>query len=163
MGGATFEVLSPPRDWQVAARVRNNDSLVLKIRYRNSAVLLPADAEKKIERALVENGPQLQAELLKVGHNGSLTSSAPEFLDAVRPQFAFISVGYRNSFHHPRPEVLERLAERHIVTFRTDIIRSSVWASGPSIAMSASRAVNASSLPSVGVSESGATASVACR
>ncbi|HEX9120796.1 MAG TPA: ComEC/Rec2 family competence protein [Terriglobales bacterium] len=121
-GGANFDVLSPPRDWQVAARVRNNDSLVLKIRYRNSAALLPADVEKKIERALVEIAPQPRAELLKVGHNGSLTSSAPEFLDTVRPRFAFISVGYRNSFHHPRPEVLERLAERHIVTFRTDTL-----------------------------------------
>lgn len=121
-GGANFDVLSPPRDWQVAERVRNNDSLVLKIRYRNSAALLPADVEKKIERALVETAPQPRAELLKVGHNGSLTSSAPEFLDTVRPRFAFISVGYRNSFHHPRPEVLERLAERHIVTFRTDTL-----------------------------------------
>jgi competence protein ComEC len=121
-GGATFEVLSPPRDWKVAARVRNNDSLVLKLRYRNTAALLPADAEKKIERALVELAPQPRAELLKVGHNGSLTSSAPEFLDTVRPQFAVISVGYRNSFQHPRLEVLERLAERHIVTFRTDTL-----------------------------------------
>jgi competence protein ComEC len=121
-GGANFEVLSPPHDWQVAARARNNDSLVLRVRLRNSAALLPADAEKKIERALVETTPQPRAALLKVGHNGSLTSSAPEFLDTVRPRFAFISVGYRNSFHHPRPEVLQRLAERHVVTFRTDTL-----------------------------------------
>jgi competence protein ComEC len=79
-------------------------------------------AEKKIERALVETTPQPRAALLKVGHNGSLTSSAPEFLDTVRPRFAFISVGYRNSFRHPRPEVLQRLAERHFVTFRTDTL-----------------------------------------
>ena len=121
-GGAHFEVLSPPRDWQVAARVRNNDSLVLKVSYGNSAALLPADAEHQIERALLENAPSPRSELLKVGHNGSLTSSTPEFLDSVRPRFAFISVGYRNSFHHPRPEVLQRLAERHIVTFRTDML-----------------------------------------
>lgn len=126
-GGATFEVLSPPRDWQVAARVRNNDSLVLKVRYRNTAALLPADAEKKIERALVESAPQPRAELPKVGHNGSLTSSTPEFLDTVRPRFAFMSVGYRNSFRHPRSEVLERLAERHIVTFRTDMLVAIVF------------------------------------
>ena len=120
-GGARFEVLSPPRDWQVAARPRNNDSLVTIIRYRNSAALLPADAERKIERALVENG-QPRADLLKVGHNGSMTSSTPEFLDKVRPRFAVISVGYRNSFNHPRLEVLRRLAERHVLTYRTDTL-----------------------------------------
>lgn len=120
-GRAQFEVLSPPRDWQVAARPRNNDSLVLRIRYKNSAALLPADAEKKIERSLVENALP-RADLLKVGHNGSLTSSGPEFLDSVRPRFAMISVGYRNSFRHPRPEVLERLAERHVITYRTDTV-----------------------------------------
>lgn len=107
--------------------MRNNDSLVLKVRYRDTAALLPADAEKKIERVLVESAPQPRAELLKVGHNGSLTSSTPEFLDTVRPGFAFISVGYRNSFHHPRPEVLERLAERHIATFRTDTLGAVVF------------------------------------
>jgi competence protein ComEC len=121
-GEARVEVLSPPRDWQVAARPRNNDSLVLKIGYRNTAALLPADAEKKIERALLENGRPPRAELLKVGHNGSMTSSSPEFLDSVGPQFAVISVGYRNSFHHPRPEILQRLAERGIVTYRTDTL-----------------------------------------
>jgi competence protein ComEC len=121
-GEARVEVLSPPRDWQVAARPRNNDSLVLRIAYRNSSALLPADAEKKIERELLQNGQLAHAGLLKVAHNGSLTSSTPAFLDRVAPQFAVISVGYRNSFHHPRPEVLERLAERRIATYRTDTL-----------------------------------------
>ncbi|MGZ4824422.1 MAG: ComEC/Rec2 family competence protein, partial [Terriglobales bacterium] len=119
-GGTSFEVLSPPPDWQVAKNPRNNDSLVLRVRYRNSAALLTADAEKKIERAVLDNGLQPQANLLKVAHNGSLTSSTPQFLDRVHPQFAVISVGYRNSFRHPRPEVLQRLAERGITTYRTD-------------------------------------------
>ncbi len=119
-GGAEFEVLSPP-DWPLAARPRNNDSLVLRVCYRNSAALLPADAEKKIERSLLESGAAPQAELLKVAHNGSLTSSTPEFLDRVRPRFAVISVGYRNAFRHPRPEVLQRLADRRVITYRTDI------------------------------------------
>ena len=69
----------------------------------------------------MENG-QPRADLLKVGHNGSMTSSTPEFLDKVRPRFAVISVGYRNSFHHPRLEVLRRLAERHVLTYRTDTL-----------------------------------------
>ena len=117
-GGAQVEVLSPPRDWQLAAKPRNNDSLVLRISFRHTAALLEGDAEKKMERMLVELQPR--ASLLKVAHNGSATSSAPELLDAVRPSMAVISVGYRNSFRHPRPEVLQRLATRHIVTLRTD-------------------------------------------
>ncbi len=119
-GAATVDVFSPPRDWQVAARVRNNDSLVLRIRYRKSGALLAADAEKKIEQMLLAGPTQPRAELLKVAHNGSNTSSGPEFLDSVQPRFAFISVGYRNSFHHPRPEVLARLESRQVRTFRTD-------------------------------------------
>ncbi|MGI9102860.1 MAG: ComEC/Rec2 family competence protein [Terriglobales bacterium] len=117
-GEARFEVLSPPRDWQLGAKPRNDDSLVFLIRYRNTAALLEADAEKKIERLLLQQQPR--AALLKVAHNGSLTSSAPELLDAIGPGYAVISVGYRNSFRHPRPEVLERLSKRGIRTFRTD-------------------------------------------
>jgi len=86
-GSTTIDVFSPPRDWQVDSRPRNNDSLVLRVGYRNSAVLLPADAEKQIERAMVESSSLPRAALLKVGYNGSLTSSGPEFLDSVRPRF----------------------------------------------------------------------------
>ena len=100
-------MLSPPRDWQVTARPRNNDSLVLRIHYRNSAALLPADAEKKIERALLESAPR--AELLKVG-NGSLTSSTPEFLDAVRPDVSVISARVTDREPGPSPEVLSCFA-----------------------------------------------------
>ena len=59
--------------------------------------------------------------LLKIGHHGSLTSSSPEFLQAVAPQFAVVSAGYYNSFHHPRPEVMQRFADRHVTTYRTDL------------------------------------------
>jgi competence protein ComEC len=91
-----------------------------------TAALLPADSEKKIEYALVEIVPHPRAELLKVGHNGSLTSSTPEFLDTVRPRFAFISVGYRN-----RSTIRGRRCssgwQRHIVTFRTDTLGEVVF------------------------------------
>ena len=121
-GSTTIDVFSPPRDWQVDSRPRNNDSLVLRVAYGKSAALLPADAEMQIERALVESSSLPRAGLLKIGHNGSLTSSGPEFLDSVRPRFAFISVGYRNSFRHPRPEVLQRLQARNVITYRTDTL-----------------------------------------
>ncbi len=118
-GDAEVQVWSPPRDWQVAAHVRNNDSVVITVSYRGLAALLPGDAERKIEKMLVEKSPR--AELLKIAHNGSITSSTPEYLDTVHPKYAVISVGYRNQFRHPRQEVLERLAERQVVTYRTDI------------------------------------------
>jgi len=57
---------------------------------------------------------------LKVGHHGSRTSSSEEFLDQIHPQFAVISDGYMNQFHHPHPDVLQRLAAHHSAVFRTD-------------------------------------------
>ena len=62
-----------------------------------------------------------RSNLLKIGHHGSTTSSSPEFLQAVAPQFAVVSAGYYNSFHHPRPEVMKRFADLHIRTYRTDL------------------------------------------
>ena len=61
-----------------------------------------------------------RADVLKVAHHGSATSSTPEFLNAVKPRVAAISVGWHNSFHHPRPEVLARLQADHVRTYRTD-------------------------------------------
>jgi competence protein ComEC len=116
--GTHVRVLSPPRDWQVGEKVRNNDSLALQICYGETAFLLEGDAEKKMERIIATEDPACT--LLKLAHNGSLTSTTPELLDAAHPGYAFISVGSRNMFHHPRPEILSRLAARHISTYRTD-------------------------------------------
>jgi competence protein ComEC len=69
----------------------------------------------------VAMGP-VSADVLKVSHHGSATSSTPELLAAVHPRFAVISAGYRNSFGHPRREVLERLQARGIKTYRTDLL-----------------------------------------
>ena len=61
--------------------------------------------------------------LLKVGHHGSRTSTTPEFLALAAPQDAVISVGRQNTFGHPRPEVIARLAAAHVHVFRTDQLR----------------------------------------
>ena len=116
--GTQVRVLSPPRDWETAEKVRNNDSLVLQFKYGETAALTEGDAEKQMEYIVATQHPECT--LLKLAHNGSLTSTTPELLDASRPSFAFISVGTGNTFHHPRPEILSRLADRHIATFRTD-------------------------------------------
>jgi beta-lactamase superfamily II metal-dependent hydrolase len=106
-GKINIQVLSPPPDWQVASEPRNNDSLALRLTYGNTSALLEGDAEKKMEKGIAQQQPR--ADLLKVAHGGSTTSTIPEFLAAVQPRFAFISVGNRNPFHHPRPEALDRL------------------------------------------------------
>lgn len=117
-GGLQVSVLSPPRDWRPAAEPRNNDSLVLRFAYGSTAFLLEGDAEKNMELGIAAQRPR--AGLLKVAHNGSASSTSPPLLAAVKPQFALISVGARNPFHHPRAEVLYRLQTRHIATYRTD-------------------------------------------
>ncbi len=120
IGGASIRVLAPSADYQQGETPQNDDSLVLEITYGHRSVLLTGDAERPVEDDMLENGQLHPVALLKVGHHGSRTSSSEEFLDQVRPQFAFISDGYMNQFHHPHPDVLKRLAEHHSAVFRTD-------------------------------------------
>ena len=133
-GGTHIKAVSPPPDWQPQAKVKNNDSLVLKISYGGQSVLLTGDEEKQMEPAMqVQN---VGADLIKIAHNGSKTSSTPEFLRAVHPQYAFISVGARNTFGHPRHEVLERLAAMHVKTYRTDTMgATSFYLDGKQVAV----------------------------
>jgi competence protein ComEC len=118
-GGARIRVLSPPADWRPKPQPKNDDSLTFQIVYGNTKALLAGDLEKKMERFVATESPG--ADLLKVAHHGSATSTTPELLAAVHPRFAVISVGYRNSFGHPRAEVLARLQAGHVQTYRTDI------------------------------------------
>ncbi len=82
--------------------------MVLHVAYGATSVLLEGDAEAPIEHAMLAE-PGLASTLLKVGHHGSLTSTRPEFLARVAPQWAVISCGLRNRYGHPRTEVLEEL------------------------------------------------------
>lgn len=118
-GGMQVDVLSPPADWQTSTQPRNNDSLVLRLRYRDSSVLLEGDAERVVEQRMVAKH-ELKSDLLKVGHHGSGTSSSEEFLRAVQPRWAVISVGARNTFGHPRIETLQHLQDEGALTYRTD-------------------------------------------
>jgi competence protein ComEC len=119
LGGAQFDVLFPPRDWPIASEPKNNDSLVLHVSYGQSSVLLEGDAEKAAERRIALH--HAQADLLKVGHHGSSTSTTPELLSATNPKFAVISVGYNTSFKFPREDVIARLAASGVHVYRTDI------------------------------------------
>ena len=120
LGSIQIQVLAPFASYTPAPEPSNNDSLVLRAAYGATSVLLEGDAEAPIERAmLAEQG--LQSTLLKVGHHGSLTSTTPEFLVRVAPQWAVISCGLRNRYGHPREEVLLELQAAGVRTFSTDI------------------------------------------
>jgi competence protein ComEC len=119
-GGTKVNVLAPFRDYQPGAEPTNNDSLVLHLAYGATSVMLEGDAEAPIEQAMLAE-PGLASTLLKVGHHGSITSTRPEFLARVAPQWAVVSCGLHNRYGHPREEVLKELEDAHVRTFRTDI------------------------------------------
>ncbi|MBA3914676.1 MAG: MBL fold metallo-hydrolase [Acidobacteriales bacterium] len=118
-GDLEVRVFWPPIDAIPGMEPKNNDSMVMTFRYGDSGALLQGDAEKAVEQQVSREHPG--ADLWKIAHNGSLTSTTEDMLTAVRPKFAFISVGARNTFGHPRPEILERLAKAKVATYRTDI------------------------------------------
>jgi len=118
-GGAIFGVLFPPRDWPVGSRPQNDDSLVLRVSYGDSSILLEGDAEKKVERLVALHHPS--ASLLKVGHHGSANATTPELIAAAKPALALISVGSGNPFGLPCRETLGRLAEAGTRVYRTDL------------------------------------------
>jgi competence protein ComEC len=121
-----IRVLAPEPGYHPAATPGNNDSLVLQMRYGHTTALLEGDAESPSEdRMLAEGG--LQSDFLKVGHHGSRTSTTPAFLAAVSPSWAAISVGRRNFYGHPRPEVLDELQSARVRTFRTDMLGLSTF------------------------------------
>jgi competence protein ComEC len=117
-GAAKIDVLAPAREAQAGTQAMNDDSLSLYVHYGSAAALLSGDAEHATEARIAAHNPR--AQLLKVDHHGSATSTDPALLDAVRPDFAVISVGAHNHFGHPRYEVLKRLASVHARTARTD-------------------------------------------
>jgi len=120
LGPVQIRVLAPFSSYLPGPEPGNNDSLVLRAAYRSTSVLLEGDAEAPIEEAMLAE-PDLRSTLLKVGHHGSLTSTRPAFLSRVSPQWAVISCGRHNRYHHPRIEVLEELEAARVRTFRTDL------------------------------------------
>ncbi len=118
-GGIHVRVLNPKSGTPPSDPPQDDESLVLHMQYGQTSALLVGDSHRRIEKLLIEESPA--ADLLKVGHHGSSTSSTPDFLEAVKPRYAVVSVGFYNSFQHPRPEVMQRFADAHIQTYRTDL------------------------------------------
>jgi competence protein ComEC len=126
LGTAWVEPLAPVVDGQVApppGLTVNDASLVVRIALGRHALLFPGDLEADGEGELagqIALGRELAADVLKVPHHGSRTSSTPELLDVVRPRIAVMSLGWHNQFHFPAPEVVARYAAHGIATLRTD-------------------------------------------
>jgi competence protein ComEC len=121
IGGARIRVLHPePPDWE-RPRVRNDDSVVLEVRYGDVAIVLLGDVGAATERAILQQLTPARHRILKVAHHGSRTSTSPELVERWRPHIAFISCGRGNTFGHPAPEVLRRLESIGAAIYRTDL------------------------------------------
>ncbi len=127
-GEATIQLLNPPprtgqtmRDGRVRRPQADDASVVIKISIGNEAVLLTGDIEREAEAGLLRPPGAIRAQVLKVPHHGSRSSSGEAFVTAVRPEVALISVGYQNRFHHPHPEVVERYQGLKARVLRTDL------------------------------------------
>ena len=98
----------------------NNYSIVQLLSFGEMDILFTGDAEKEIEKALIESDENIDVEILKVGHHGSNTSSTAAFLDETSPDYALISCGLGNIHKHPTEKIMERLESRDIEVYRTD-------------------------------------------
>lgn len=114
--GYGFYVLSPNGDEQT----KNNRSIVILTKLGGLTWLFTGDLEKEGEEDLIANYPNLQVDVLKVGHHGSSTSTSTTFLNKLSPKYSLISVGEHNRFNHPDKVVIERLTKQGTHIYRTD-------------------------------------------
>lgn len=120
-----LQILWPNKEKMIQENPLNNNSIVCKLNYRNFSILFTGDIEKLAEEKMLQayRGQEniLCSTILKVAHHGSKTSSIPEVIEEIRPQFALIGVGKDNKFGHPNQEVIRRLESEKIKIYRTDI------------------------------------------
>lgn len=116
LGSAKVEILGLN-----AGEDTNNSSIILMIRYGETSFLFTGDAEREAEQAVLDSGAELKADVLKVGHHGSDTSTSYPFLREVMPEYAVISVGEGNSYEHPEENTLSRLRDAEAEILRTDL------------------------------------------
>lgn len=115
-GDLKFYTISPSKEYKDI----NNNSIVTKIIYKDFSTLIAGDAEKEAESDMIKEGHNLKANVLRVGHHGSNTSSTEEFLDKVDPSYAVISLAKDNTYGHPDKEIIDSLEKRSIISLRTD-------------------------------------------
>ncbi len=117
LGSAIVQVIGPVSSNNSV----NNNSIVLKITYGDTSFLFTADAEREEEQDILKQGYDLNSTVLKVGHHGGETSTTYPFLREIMPEFAVISVGSNNQYGHPTENILSRLRDADVKTYRTDM------------------------------------------
>lgn len=118
LGDAYFTIISPAHDY---GEDLNNGSVGIKLVFGQNSFVFTGDAGEEAEQEMCESGLDLRADVLKSGHHGSAYSTTEEMLEAVRPEYAVISVGADNDYGHPADEVLERLNRFGVEIYRTDL------------------------------------------
>ncbi len=118
--GVELRTLAPDSAWTAGLTDPNLASTMVMARFGGVRVLLTGDAEAAEEHWVLAHGESLEADVLKVAHHGSSTSSTPEFLERVNPRVALVSVGIANSYGHPSSDVMAALVARGATVLRTD-------------------------------------------
>jgi competence protein ComEC len=118
LGGANITVLGPIK---YDEKNLNSNSVVLKVEYAGYSLLLTGDADNTEEQAIIDSGAKLNADVLKVGHHGSATSSSEPFVNAVGAKYAVISVGTGNDYGHPTDSAMNRILKSGATIYRTDL------------------------------------------
>ena len=122
LGSVTLDMLYPFESEQGRDFLnQNNSSIVFRLLYGKRSFYFSGDLEMEEETKLVASPLDLHADFLKAPHHGSKTSDTQAFLDRVKPQYAAISCGVNNKFHHPHPSTIQHFQERGINIFRTDL------------------------------------------
>jgi competence protein ComEC len=136
-GGVVVDILFPDRD--VSSWATNDGSVMARLSYGQTSVMLTGDAPMKTEQIVLSENPanKLRSTILKVGHHGSRTSTSPSFVKAASPLFALISDGKDNKYGHPHQETLDTLNLFDVKIFRTDLLGTIVMKSdGENVAFS---------------------------
>ncbi len=123
--GGTLTVLGPVKDYKDL----NDESLVVRFDFGETSFLFTGDQEAEAEKDLLASGADVSADVLKIGHHGSSTSTSKEFFDAVSPKIAVIECGEGNDYGHPHRETMELLAAAGVDVYRTDLNGSTVLTS----------------------------------
>lgn len=117
LGDASFTIIAPNSS---SYNNLNNYSVGIKLTHGSNSFIFTGDAEDVSEKEMIDSGVDLHADVLKLGHHGSIANSYSGFLDAVSPSYGVITVGVNNSYGHPDPALLDTLSDRDIQILRTD-------------------------------------------
>lgn len=162
LGKAKIQILGPEKPADSEDDDTNNSSLAIKITYGDISFLFAGDAGREEEQELIDSGYDLESTVLKVDHHGSAGSTSYAFLREVNPEYAVISVGADNSYGHPTQEVLSRLRDADVKTYRTDMQGTITAVSdGKTVDFTVEKNASANTLANAGAGQKNTTSSYA--